>query len=270
MEAKSIAANIEGVNRAFSSQSSHYDADDQANLILAAMRKQVYKVIDRYLPPNSNILEINSGTGIDATYLTARGHTVLATDLSDGMIQQLRKKALANPLLKVEQLNYQELDKLHVTEQFDLLFSNFGGLNCISDLSKVTEKAANILRPGAFVIWVIMPEICPWELAQVFKLRPKSAFRRLKSGGTKSHLEGHYFTTYYHSLDKIRAAFNHNYKFIESESLGLLLPQPHQAWIVKKFPRAFSLLARADEVLRNKYPFNRWGDHIIVTFQYKP
>src|SRR5689334_15710140 len=90
--------NYATVNSAFSKQAIHYDHDDAANPILTLWRQQIYNHILRYLRPNSSILELNAGTGIDALYFAQRGHSVLATDLSDGMVQQIQTKINSSSL----------------------------------------------------------------------------------------------------------------------------------------------------------------------------
>src|SRR5215831_16929809 len=80
------------VSEAFSRQSSHYDADDLQNPLLHDMRVQVYQHVSKFLNKPSRILELNSGTGIDALYFAQHGHLVHATDLSDGMIEQIKMK----------------------------------------------------------------------------------------------------------------------------------------------------------------------------------
>src|SRR3954471_6684935 len=80
------------INEAFSRQSLHYDADDLQNPLLQDMRVQVYRHVSKFLTQPSNILELNSGTGIDALYFVQQGHKVHATDLSDGMIKQIKTK----------------------------------------------------------------------------------------------------------------------------------------------------------------------------------
>src|SRR5450432_2015911 len=80
------------VNEAFSKQSLHYDADDLQNSLLQTMRLQVYSHVSIFINKPSRILELNSGTGIDALHFVQQGHSVHATDLSDGMIEQIKKK----------------------------------------------------------------------------------------------------------------------------------------------------------------------------------
>ena len=92
-----------------------------------------------------------------------------------------------------------------VTEKFDYIFSNFGGLNCCEDLSRVAKDLPALLNGHGFVTWVIMPRICPWELGGLLTGR-RNALRRLSRGGTLAQLEGEHFQTYYYSLSQIREA----------------------------------------------------------------
>ena len=105
---------ITSVNRAFSKQSVNYDHDDQQNMVLQDMRLQVYRHVAAFMKPQSSMLELNSGTGIDALYFAQQGHSVYATDLSDGMIEQTSLKIQHHQLrgrLMCNQLSYTELDK---------------------------------------------------------------------------------------------------------------------------------------------------------------
>jgi ubiquinone/menaquinone biosynthesis C-methylase UbiE len=259
----------DSVNRAFSKQAIHYDTDDDANVILRNLRNQVYQHVDQFLNSSSRILELNAGTGIDALRFVSKGHSVHAIDIASGMIGQINTKISKNNLQNVltcQQLSYTELDKIKL-ENFDHVFSNFGGLNCVDNLSLVTHKLENLLKPGAHVTWVIMPRICLWELLSFFKAS-RTAFRRLKKGGTIAQLEGEYFHTYYHSLSKIKDAFGPNFSLIKVEGLAAVSPPPHRADVPLKYPRMYQHLVNLDKALRHSFPFNRWADHLIATFRF--
>ena len=259
------------VNKAFTKQASHFDEEDQKNAVLQRMRSQVYEHVNKYLKPHSKILELNAGTGIDALHFVREGHRVHATDLSDGMIEQLTNKVANHNLsdkLTVQQLSFTELDQI-TEKEFDFVFSNFGGLNCVDDLTRVSHHLPRLLQPRAFITLVIMPVICPWELISVFK-NGKKSLRRFKSGGVRAHLEGEYFQTYYHSLQTVRKAFANQFTFVRSEGLATLSAHPHTANFPERYPRLDKFLLRIDQRVRTRFPFNRWGDHIIVTFQFTP
>jgi len=266
-----LADQFAAVDRAFSKQSYHYDESDRANPILKDMREQVYAHVNRYLRPGCSILELNAGTGIDAMHFASLGYRVHATDLSSGMIKQIKDKmqySILQGRLTCQQLSYDQLQQVG-DEKFDYVFSNFGGLNCIQDLSSVTRDLATLLHPGAFVTFVIMPPVSLWELAWILKGNPSQAFRRLHKNGVKAHLEGEFFETYYHSLGKIKKAFGSEFKFIRSEGLCALSPPPSPKEFALKYPRLYATLRKMDSSVRSFPPFNRWADHVIVTFKLK-
>jgi len=261
---------FENVNLAFSKQSVHYDADDRQNTILKEWRAQVYEHVYQFLEPGQRMLELNAGTGIDALHFAAVGNPVLATDLSDGMITEIKRKIQLHALnkrLSVQQLSYDSLNTL-TGEKFDYVFSNFGGLNCIDDLSRVTKHLPLLLNDGAYVTWVIMPKVSVWEMLGFLKGHGQKAFRRFRKNGVMAHLEGEYFPTFYHSLSDIKKAFGLSFQFIQSEGLGTLSPPPHRGDLAKGSPLLYAFFRNIDEAARDSFPFNRWGDHIIVTFQY--
>src|SRR5690606_33506571 len=262
----------EAVERAFSKQSVVYDRDDARNIVLRDLRRQVYGHVERFISPGSKILELNAGTGIDAMYFARAGHTVVATDVSNGMIAQIERKiALANLEQRItcRRVSYEHLDQITGTK-FSYVFSNFGGLNCTPDLSRVTRHLPALLEPGGLLTWVIMPPICPWEILGILKGNGTKAFRRLKKNGTPSHLEGEYFITHYHTLRAMRLALGPSFRLLAHEGLAAVSPPPHHSEFAARHTRLYSILRKADKLVRNHFPFNRWADHIIVTFRYDP
>ena len=262
---------LEAVNRAFSKQSHHYDQQDLANPILKDMRLQVYDHVRAYLKTGSSILELNAGTGIDALYFASQGHRVHATDLSTGMVQQIQKKISNYSLadrLTCQQISYDQLSEIKGLK-FDYVFSNFGGLNCIKNLGSVTTHLPVLLNDGAYVTWVIMPPVYLWELLWILKGNAGQAFRRFHKNGVMAQLEGEFFKTYYHSLSQIKKAFGPNFQFIRAEGLCALSPPPSPGDFPYKHPAVYKGLRKMDSIVRSTFPFNRWADHIIVTFKLK-
>ncbi len=254
--------------KAFSKQAAHFDLDDAANPILKIWRRQVYQHTEKFLKPSSRILELNAGTGIDASYFASQGHRVHATDAADGMMSEMQKKINYDNFegrLTSQQVSFDQLDQ--VQGSFDYVYSNFGGLNCIQDLTPVTQSISHLLSPGGIITWVVMPPICPWEWTWVFKGKLNVAFRRLSQQGTTAHLEGHYFNTHYHPLSKIQKALGADFKLLKAEGLGSFSPPPASLSFEKHFPRLSTSLRQLENKMKHLFPFNRWGDHIIVTFQ---
>ena len=88
---------------------------------------------------------------------------------------------------------------------YDLIFSNFAGLNCTNELDKVLQSFDSLLKPGGIVTLVILPKFCLWEFLLLFKGKFKTAFRRFSgSKGAKAHIEGEYFRCWYYNPSFIR------------------------------------------------------------------
>lgn len=257
---------------AFSRQSAVFDAIEDENRILQWMRGRIRAHMLKQLALGSRILELNAGTGLDAVFFAQNGHTVHATDISEGMLAQLSLKARSLHLenkISWQQCSYTELHQVN-GEKFDHVFSNFGGLNCIPELEAVTRQLPTLLKPGGKVTFVLMPPVTPWEMLLALKGNFKTAFRRFKKGGADSHLEGLYFKTYYFTPRKAIRSFRGDFKKIQLEGLASVSPPPYLEKFPVRFPGLYRFLTQMDSRLSHLWPFNRWADHYILTMEYKP
>jgi len=82
--------------KAFNSQSAIFDDIYSSNLTIQYKRKRVRENVERLLPADSNILELNAGTGEDAIYFASKGHNIHATDIAEEMQNVLKKKVAAD------------------------------------------------------------------------------------------------------------------------------------------------------------------------------
>jgi hypothetical protein len=57
-------------------------------------------------------------------------------------------------------------------------------------------------------------------------------------------------------------------QILNSKGLGIFTPGPQMEKIPKKFPHFIKALNKLDEIISRVPPFNRIGDHIIVTAEY--
>lgn len=254
--------------KAFDKQSEHFDADDLANPILQAWREQIYRHVGQHLQPGDHILELNAGTGIDALHFAGQGFRIHATDIAAGMVREISWKIEKHgkPGFTCQQLSFDRLSEVNAGP-FDYVFSNFGGLNCTADLSRVAQGLTTLLNPGARITWVVMPPVCPWEWLWLMKGNAREAFRRFRTGGTTAHLEGEYFKTYYHSVSAISRALGNTYKLVSSEGLGVFSAPPASLNFYARYPKLYQWLRTADLACNTYYPFNRCGDHVIATFE---
>jgi SAM-dependent methyltransferase len=222
---------------------------------------------------------LNAGTGTDAVELARRGYTVHATDIAPGMLARAREKASHPEIagrVTVQACSFTELDQIQ-GGPFDVIFSNLGGLNCLPDLTPVIRQIPQVLRspdpvsgkPGGLVTWVLMPPVCLWEMAEIFRGHLRLAFRRFSKNGTRAHLEGLYFTVYYFTPQQIVDWFGAGYDCLAIEGLSVITPTAESKNFAKRFPRLYHVLAWLDDRLSPRPPWQGWGDFFIVTFRYR-
>ena len=134
---------------AFNKQAAVFDKIYSANTIIRYKRKRVRDHVEQYIKANSKILELNAGTGEDAIYFAQQGHFVHATDISDEMQNQLSEKIKQAQLenkISCELRSFTDLENLNNKGPYDLIFSNFAGLNCTNDLAKSVNSFSSLLK----------------------------------------------------------------------------------------------------------------------------
>lgn len=259
---------LPSINLGFSRKALVYDAYGAENAAVQWTRAQVRAKVLQMAPARANILELNAGTGDDAAYLAEHGLRVHATDLADGMVAEIQRKIEARGLserLSAQQLSFSDL--AHVQGgPFDLVFSNFGGLNCVplEQLRAVAEQLPTVLKPGGAVVWVLMPPLCPWELAQAARGRFSVAFRRLR-GHPRAHVEGSYFSTYYFQPAQIIQLLNPHFSRFTLHSLSLFSPPAFMEGFPRRWPRLFRTLTQIDARVCGWPLLNSIGDFFILT-----
>ena len=276
--------------RAFSKQAEIFDAYDAGNTINQYKRQRVREHVLRYmdaahtggaatgvagnaeLEPERVILELNAGTGIDAAYFAGKGYRVHATDIAEGMQEKLREKMRRQGLtdrVTTELCSFTALDTLRQRGPYDLIFSNFAGLNCTGELDKVLRSFAPLVKPGGQVTLVILPGFCLWETLLFLRGRWRTAFRRLISGskGTQSHVEGHYFRCWYYSPSYVVRALKDSFDLLSVEGLCTIVPPSYIEHFAEKHPGAWRLLRVLEEKWKTRWPWKYIGDYYIISFR---
>ena len=260
---------LANVADAFSRAAARYDALAFDNPHLARMRAKVYAHVERVVPPGSRVLELNAGTGIDALALAGRVAAVHATDIAPDMLARARAKAEAAGLgdrFTVEARSFTDLGSLPPAS-FDAVFSNFGGLNCASDLRSVVAGVRHVLRPSGTVVWVVMPPTCLWELAQVARGDLRTASRRLRRGPVRAHLEGRWFDVRYHAPRAVARAFGEDFKVLATEGISVLTPTANSRNLALRHPRAYGALAWLDDRASRLPLIRGWGDFFAISLR---
>jgi len=259
--------------KAFDKQSSVFDEVYSRDKITQYKRNRVRKHVNALLNPQSKILELNAGTGEDAIYFASHGHSVHATDISAGMQNTLIRKLDSNHTginVTTEVCSFTQLENLKNKGPFDLIYSNFAGLNCTNQLDKVMASFSSLLKPAGKVTLVILPKFCLWETLLVFKGKFRTAFRRFfTSKGRKAHIEGEYFLCWYYNPSTIKKHLQHQFEILQIEGLCTLVPPSYMENFGDKYSKTFNVLKKLEDKWRTKWPWRSIGDYYIISLQKK-
>jgi ubiquinone/menaquinone biosynthesis C-methylase UbiE len=255
---------------AFSRQAPVFDGIYQEQPLIQYKRERVRSHVERFLKPGSRILELNAGTGNDALYFASKGHQVHATDISEGMMEVLRSKIPGGVQTRIttEIRSFIELQQLEVRGPYDLIFSNFGGLNCTDKLDQVLNQLSALLNPGGIVTLVIIPPFCLWESLFLFKGEFKTATRRWWAGkkGAPATIEGMDFRCWYYSPSFISKHLD-SFKVLRLEGLCTIVPPSYREHFPGRFPKTLDKLKKLEKRLATKWPWRNIGDYFIMTLQ---
>jgi hypothetical protein len=117
------------------------------------------------------------------------------------------------------------------------------------------------------VTLVLMPKICPWELAMTLKGDFKTAFRRFRRKGTKARIENIDFRCYYYNPRYIRSSLKKAFRIISVKGMAITVPPPFMERFVERYPGWFKMLCQIDSRIENYFPFNACCDQYMITLQ---
>lgn len=256
---------------AFSRQSCVFDAIYSGDAIIQYKRKRVREHVERYLKANSHILELNAGTGEDAVYFAAKGHRVHATDIAAGMQSKLKHKVQQSglsELISTEICSFTGLQNLQHRGPYDLVFSNFAGLNCTGRLDEVLKELPSLLKPGGLITFAMLPKFCLWETLLLFKGKFRTATRRFfSSKGVRSRVEGTYFKCWYYNPSYITSRLKNSFELMSVEGLCTFVPPSYMQNFAEKHPSLFRFLVRKENKFKAAWPWKFVGDYFIITMR---
>jgi ubiquinone/menaquinone biosynthesis C-methylase UbiE len=150
----------------FEELAERYDADFTNTAVGIALRRIVWARLETLFQPSQRILELGCGTGEDAVRLALAGIDVVATDASPAMLAVAREKARrAGCLARIDFqcIPMEAVGRALRGQRFDGVFSNFGALNCVRDLTPLSVDLSHLLAVNGALVWVLMGKRVPWE-----------------------------------------------------------------------------------------------------------
>ena len=251
-----------------------YDADFTLSHTGKLQRDMVWKHLDQRLTAKKHmhILELNCGTGEDAVHLAQKGHVVTATDISQEMLAQAKTKIETKGLnckVQLKQADIKAIEAWDENEKFDLIFSNFGGFNCVEakDLEVFKSKISKHLTDKGAVILVVMPEYCLWEsLYFLMKLRFTQVFRR-KKPYAMADVSGVKVKTWYYSPKKLKQLFKPEFKSVKLKPIGFFAPPSYLETMMQRNLWLFKLMSFLEKQLTGFAWQGPFSDHYYIELE---
>ncbi len=251
----------------FDIASKHYDENFTFSNIGKAQRHLVFKHLDPLIRTTEkfSILELNCGTGEDAIELANSGHSVLATDISDGMIAIAKAKTHSKDLkFKIQDIN--AITKTSFDRKFDLIFSNFGGMNCLSrkQLDTFLKTSIDLLNPKGKLVMVLMPKHCLWEyLYFLLKGDLKKAKRRSTTEAVLVNVDGNLVETWYYNPEDIVSLTQSIYAAKIIKPVGVTIPPSYlERSFLAKTP-FLNLFVKIDHIITGSF-WAKYADHFLI------
>ena len=240
----------------FDAIAEQYDRTFSSSMIGQLQRAAVWREFRKSFRAGDRILDIGCGTGVDACFLAEHGIDVIACDKSSQMLRVAAQKITALPTsagsVQLRLVPAEEVLSLSKDGPFDGAVSNFGAVNCVSDVAKLARDLARLLKPGASVLLCVIGPSCAWETAWYLLCgKPGKAFRRFRRGGEPAKLEGgETFNVYYHSVRSMRSVFAPAFRLESVHGIGVLVPPSYSGTVGAPVPASHKVSSRGRPISR--------------------
>jgi len=261
------------VSEAFDSASEEYDFTISHNYINTWIRKRSISELLTLVKPKDTVVEIGCGTGAEALDIATHVSRIIATDISDQMIEIVRKKVEARREAgKVIPVKLRAADISQITailngDKVQAAYSFNGALNCEPNLESFVAGLASILVPGGYFACSVRNALCLGEVVshaaalQFEKMAPRKAQPVMVSVG------GLDIPAFYYSPSAFSEFLQPKFKLLKVIGLPAFLPPAYLSDYYVKFKKFGSVLERLEYSLGERFPFNRLGDQTLFVFQ---
>lgn len=268
------------MNTAFDDTAHQYDHEFSWSPIGLIQRRMVWHFLEKTLESDlsANILELNCGTGEDAVWLALNHQRILATDISGEMIKIAQQKAClqkVNNQIRFKVMDIQDARSNLDGEKFDLIFSNFGGFNCLNNnqfSNWLKEQLPDLLNPGGRFVAVLMSKFCAWEsLYFLSKFHFRKAFRRLSKGPVEGKLSAESsINTWYYAPQWIKNHLPETLTVTAVKAIGLFIPPSYLNHFFATHIKLLSALQKLENSIKEVKAAAFFSDHFLIEIQLKP
>lgn len=262
---------------AFDSSAGTYDNEFTHTPIGQLQRNLVRYYLNSVLQKNQvlDVLEINCGTGEDAIWLSSLGYKVSACDASGKMIESAKIKThnTNNLVIDFKKVAFNQLESEYKFQQFDFIFSNFGGLNCINstELKTCLNSLEKLLKPGGKIVLVLLAPSCLWERFYFFV---KGKFTLINRRSTRDVVQAHlgggvYQPTFFYSSQTLEKLLPEKLELIDRKPIGFFVPPSYLQPFFTRKNQLLNLLGRLDSQVKNWSWLSNYADHYLIHLENK-
>lgn len=255
-----------GVATGFDAIAARYDDLVEANPLHYSMRRLSLRWLVEAFSPGMRVLEVGCGMGTEAIHLARQGIEVVATDVSEAMVDGTRTNVEIADLrdrISVRRSAVGELDSVISSERFDGAYASFGPLNCEPDLEAAVEAIASHLKPNAPFLASLVSRPCVLELAYgASVMNFRKAFRRMSEVVDIDLYGAGPVSVKAYSESETRAAIDPWFSLERLEGLLVALPPPYTLRLWKQLDAFHGPAEWLDRRLRRMWPFRGLGDHL--------
>lgn len=240
-------------------------------------RRQVWNYLEKVFPElyGLEMLELNCGSGEEALMFTDKGYNIVATDLSSEMQKVTQEKVgnySWNNRISPQYLDLDSFDESLFNKKYDLIFSNFGGLNSINpeSLQQLFQRLPLLLKPGGRFVSIVMPKFCLWEsLYFMLKFQFRRAFRRWTSREVIVSLHGSISKIWFYNPVQLKAWAKSNFSIICTKPVGIVLPPTNLDSFFFRKKKLLISLNKLERKIDNYSLYSGIADHYIIDLQLK-
>jgi deazaflavin-dependent oxidoreductase (nitroreductase family) len=257
---------------AFDAVAPDYDHHIFGNPINTWLRNVSIGTMVELFKPGQTVLEVGCGTGTETLSLARHGLTIIATDISEKMLQVLSKKAarvgLSDRIVPVHCRPTQLRAKLTDLGygQIDGAYSTYGAINTEPNLNSMVENLHAVLKPDGPLLLGVWNKFCLYEMiGYLLRLNPSLAFARLRNpvpvGKSRFCVASNAF-----SVGELNTILKD--RFILKRVLGVVVTLPPSN-LTRFLPRgrSFATAKKIDLDLGAGFPLNRLGDHFLGIYR---
>jgi ubiquinone/menaquinone biosynthesis C-methylase UbiE len=264
-------AHAEFVQAPFDALAEGYDQAFTFSNVGRAQRSAVWHELARTFGAGDRVLEIGSGTGVDACFMAERGMRVVACDSSAAMVDVAarRVRETRTNAVDLRVLAAEDLAAVQMDAPFDGVFSNFAALNCVEDLRGVADDLGRLLRPGGIALLCFLGHSCLWEVSwYLLKRQPHKAFRRWHRGGVTAQFSpGTSVQVRYHGIRSLSRIFAPTFRLRSWSGVGLIVPPSYVEPTAKHYPALLKLAEQSDRLLARCPGIRGFSDHVLLKFE---